>query len=168
MIEAAHPVPQSLSRVPTPRASASDASLSAAWKPAYWSPRSLALLMAAIVASIALVYLGLEWRDGHGVQQWPVSQGRILAIRTHTSRIPAGPARGAAQPPSGALLQADILVSYTAQGHLYMRWVWLPSRADLPREQILAKAAQLEGTVCTVHWKHQRPLESFVTEYQNY
>jgi hypothetical protein len=120
------------------------------------------ILLAAALGCVGLAYLSLQALPKRDISSWPVSQGHVTAMRTRVNQIrDANHGRVAA-------LQAEILVSYNATGKTYLRWFSLPARTALSQQQISDKPAQLEGTVCTVHWKQNHPFEAFVTEYQEY
>ena len=123
---------------------------------------SLLVLLLATLGCVALAHLSLQSLSRHEASSWPVSEGRVTATRTRLKETrDARFARIVA-------VQAEILVSYNAFGKTYLRWFSLPARPDLSRHPNTDKAAQLEGTVCTVHWKQTHPFEAFVTEYQGY
>ena len=123
--------------------------------------RRLLLLLVSTLGCVGLAYISLQMLPKRDISTWPVSQGHITATRTRVNQIHD------AKLGRVAALQAEILVSYNATGKTYLRWFSLPARTDLSR-QISDKPAQLDGTVCNVHWKQNHPFEAFVTEYQEY
>jgi hypothetical protein len=122
----------------------------------------LFVLLAAALGCVGLVYLSLQALPHRDISSWPVSQGHVTAMRTRVKQVHDGKQGGV------AALEAEILVSYNAQGKPYLRWFSLPARPAGPSQQLAEKPAQLEGSLCTVHWKQTHPFEAFVTECPEY
>ncbi len=124
--------------------------------------RRLLVLLLSALGCVGLAYISLQTLPRRDVSSWPVSQGRVTITRTRTTQV-RDPKRGRV-----AALEAEVLVSYSAAGKTYIRWFKLPARPDPAQDQSSVRSPQLEGTLCTVHWRQDHPFEAFVTEYQEY
>jgi hypothetical protein len=127
-------------------------------KPTYWNGRTIIIATVSAMMAAGLVYYLLQTLPARELQRWPTSVGVVTAAHTIVRQLYNGERGSAGQ------FQPEIRVTYIAAGVSYTRWFPLPGRWDLTRGQMDAKAAELVGTQCQVHWRARKPLDAYVTE----
>ena len=127
-------------------------------RPTYWKGRTIILLTVSAMLVAGLAYYLLQALPAREMGQWPTSVGVVTEAHTIVRQFYNGERGSAVQ------FQPEIRVTYFAAGSSYTRWFALPARWDLTRGQMDAKAAELVGTKCQVHWRPRKPIDAHVTE----